>query len=59
MDLRWDWLRDRVAQKMFILPYIDSLLNPADFFPKALPVNCHNHELVLEHNIPSQVVVHL
>ncbi len=37
MDLRWDWLRDRVAQNMFILPYIRSLLNPADFFTKALP----------------------
>ena len=42
MDLRWDWLRDRVAQNMFILPYIRSLLNPADFFTKALPVYRHN-----------------
>ena len=37
MDLRWDWLRDRVAQRMFILPYLRSLLNSADFFTKALP----------------------
>ena len=41
MDLRWDWLRDRVAQRMFILPYLRSLLNPADFFTKALPVHRH------------------
>jgi hypothetical protein len=26
MDLRWDWLHDRVAQNMFVLPYIRSLL---------------------------------
>jgi hypothetical protein len=31
-----------VAQNMFILPYIRSLLNPADFFTKALPVYRHN-----------------
>ncbi len=42
MDLRWDWLHDRVAQNMFILPYIRSLLNPADFFTKALPVYRNN-----------------
>jgi len=41
MDLRWDWLRDRVAQHMFVLPYIRSLQNPADFFTKALPVHRH------------------
>jgi hypothetical protein len=41
MDLRWDWLRDRVAQNMFVLPYIRSLQNPADFFTKALPVHRH------------------
>ena len=44
MDLRWDWLRDRVAQRMFVLPYLRSILNPADFFTKALPVHRH-HEL--------------
>jgi hypothetical protein len=42
MDLRWDRLRNHVAQKMFILPYICSFLNPADFFTKALPVYRHN-----------------
>ena len=41
MDLRWDWLRDRVSQRMFILPYLRSLLNPADFFTKAPPVHRH------------------
>ena len=41
MDLRWDWLRDRVSQRMFILPYLRSLQNPADFFTKALPVHRH------------------
>ncbi len=41
MDLRWDWLRDQVAQRMFVLPYLRSLLNPADFFTKALPVHRH------------------
>ena len=41
MDLRWDWLRDRVAQNLFVLPYIRSLQNPADFFTKALPVHRH------------------
>jgi hypothetical protein len=29
---------------MFVLPYLRSILNPADFFTKALPVHRH-HEL--------------
>jgi hypothetical protein len=41
-DLRWDWLHYRVAQNMFILPFIRSLLNPTDFFTKALPVHRRN-----------------
>ncbi len=44
MDLRWDWLHDWVSQRMFILPYLRSLLNPADFFTKALPVHRHRHQ---------------
>jgi hypothetical protein len=48
MDLRWDWLRDRVAQHMFVLPYIRSLQNPADFFTKAKALPVHRHrELAL------------
>jgi hypothetical protein len=37
VNLRWDWLRDCVAQNMFILPNICSLLNPADFLLKPSP----------------------
>ncbi len=54
MDLRWDWLRDRVAQNMFILPYIRSLLNPADFFTKALPIYRHNELAPLYVSYPPQ-----
>jgi hypothetical protein len=41
MDMRFDWLRDRVSQGLFFLPYIPSLLNLADFFTKPLPVHRH------------------
>jgi hypothetical protein len=43
-----------VAQNMFILPYIRSLLNPADFFTKALPVYRHNELAPLYVSYPPQ-----
>ena len=41
MDMRFNWLRDRVSQHHFYLPYIPSLKNIADFFTKPLPVHRH------------------
>ena len=55
MDLRWDWLRDRVAQQMFVLPYIRSLLNPADFFTKALPIHRHQELAPLYVTYPTSI----
>ena len=41
MDLRWDFVRCRVAQGQFTIPYINTHNNYADFFTKALPVHTH------------------
>ncbi len=37
MDMRFFWLRDRVAQQQFVVEHIPGQHNVADFFTKALP----------------------
>jgi hypothetical protein len=37
MDMRFFWLRDRVAQQQFVVEHIPGKHNVADFFTKALP----------------------
>ncbi len=37
MDMRFFWLRDRVAQQQFVVEHIPGQHNVVDFFSKALP----------------------
>jgi hypothetical protein len=41
MDMRFYWIQDRVAQKQFIVTWRAGVVNLADFFTKALPVQDH------------------
>ncbi len=39
MDMRFFWLRDRVAQQQFVVEHIPGQYNVAAFFTKALPTS--------------------
>jgi hypothetical protein len=41
IDMIFDWIRDRVRQKLFTVLKIDGTANLADFFTKILPVARH------------------
>jgi len=41
IDLRFNWIQDRIAQGHFTLQWVPGLENYADFFTKALPVHKH------------------
>ena len=41
IDMRFDWIRDRVRQKQFIVSFLPGSLNLADFFTKSLPKGKH------------------
>ena len=41
MDMRFFWLRDRMAQQQFVVEHIPGQHNVADFFTKSLPVQRH------------------
>jgi hypothetical protein len=41
IDMRFDWIQDRVRQLQFDVRFIPGKLNLADFFTKALPVHEH------------------
>jgi hypothetical protein len=41
MDMRFDWVKDRVKQRQFDVSFIPGKLNLSDFFTKALPVHEH------------------
>ena len=41
IDLRFHWLRDRVRQGQFVIIWVPTGANLADFFTKALPVHQH------------------
>ena len=41
MDMRFDWIKDRVTQGQFEVSFIPGKLNLSDFFTKALPVHEH------------------
>ena len=41
IDMRFDWIRDRVRQLQFDVRFIPGKLNLSDFFTKALPVHEH------------------
>jgi hypothetical protein len=42
VDMRFHWIRDRVRQNQFIVAYIPTLQNLADYFTKNLPKEYHS-----------------
>jgi hypothetical protein len=41
VDMRFHWIRDRVRQAQFIIAYIPTQQNLADYFTKNLPKESH------------------
>ena len=41
IDMRFNWIRDRVRQLLFNVRFVSGSLNRADFMTKALPVHTH------------------
>jgi hypothetical protein len=42
LNMRFNWLRDRVDQGQFRIVFVPGVLNLADFFTKSLPVGWHS-----------------
>ena len=60
IDMRFHWIRDRVRQGQFIIAYIPTQQNLADYFTKNLPKDAHaKFHSFLVHNIAadSNVIV--
>ncbi len=52
VDMRFHWIRDRVRQRQFIIAYIPTQQNLADYFTKNLPKDAHaKFHSFLVHNI--------
>ena len=41
IDMRFDWIRDRVRQGQLLVTFLPGILNLADFFTKSLPIQTH------------------
>jgi hypothetical protein len=52
IDMRLDWLKERVSQNFLRLVFLPGLINPADFFTKILPVYRHIAALPFLHGTP-------
>ena len=52
IDMRLDWLKERVSQNLLRLVFLPGLINPADFFTKILPVYRHIAALPFLHGTP-------
>ncbi len=52
IDMRLDWLKERVSQQFFRLVFLPGLINPANFFTKILPVYHHLAALPFLHGTP-------
>jgi hypothetical protein len=54
VDMRFHWIRDRVRQNQFIVAYIPTQQNLADYFTKNLPKESHSKfHSYLVHNMAS------
>ena len=53
IDMRFHWIRDRIAQNQFIVTWRKGADNLADFFTKPLPVHVHQSIMPLLVHIPS------
>ncbi len=40
IDMRLDWVKERVSQHFLRLVFLPGLINPSDFFTNVLPVSC-------------------
>jgi hypothetical protein len=52
IDMRVDWLKERVSQQFLRLVFLPGLINPADFFTKILPAYRHISALPFLHGTP-------
>jgi hypothetical protein len=52
IDMRLDWIKERVGQNFFRLVVLPGLINPADFFTKILPLYRHIAALPFLHGTP-------
>jgi hypothetical protein len=52
IDMRLDWLKERVSQKFLRLVFLPGLINLSDFFTKILPVYRHIAALPFLHGTP-------
>ena len=52
IDMRLDWLKERVSQNLLRLVFLPGLINPSDFFTKILPVYRHIAALPFLHGTP-------
>lgn len=52
IDMRFHWIRDRIAQNQFIVTWRKGADNLADFFTKPLPVHVHQSIMPLLVHIP-------
>ena len=53
IDMRFHWMRDRIAQNQFIVTWRKGADNLADFFTKPLPVHVHQSIMPLLVHIPT------
>jgi hypothetical protein len=52
IDMRLDWMKERSCLQFFLLVFLPSLINPADFITKILPVYRHIVALPFLHGTP-------
>ena len=57
IDMRFDWIQDRVRQQQFQVIFVPGILNRADFFTKALPVHVHQEVAPYYASPPSPAVL--
>lgn len=57
IDMRFDWIQDRVRQKQFKVVFVSGSLNRSDFFTKALPVHVHQEMAPLYASPPTPAVL--
>jgi hypothetical protein len=50
VDMRFNWVQDRVKQKQFCCTHVRGLLHLGDFFTKSLPVAAPSLVIVLSHH---------
>ncbi len=59
VDMRFHWIRDRVRQNQFIIAYIPTQQNLADYFTKNLPKESHSkfHSYLVHNMTPDSKII--